>query len=79
MAYRPGVGHLLAMASTITIHAELPSELAAQARAHVAEGWAADFDSLLIDALRRFLASHSGSRSESMVLSDLEWGLHGKD
>lgn len=50
------------MATTITIQAELPSEWAARASAHVEEGWAADFDSLLAAALRRFLESHSGRR-----------------
>ena len=73
------MGHILAMARTTTIQAELPTELVAQARAHVAEGWAADFNSLLTDALRRLLESHSGPRTESMILSDVEWGLRGQD
>ena len=34
------------------IEAELPSELAAQARAFVAEGWATDLNELLVEALR---------------------------
>ncbi|MCF7977471.1 MULTISPECIES: hypothetical protein [Chromatiaceae] len=40
------------------IEAKLPAELAAQARAFVAEGWATDFNDLLVEALRRFLESH---------------------
>jgi hypothetical protein len=66
-------------ARTTTIQAELPTGLVAQARAPVAEGGAADFSSLLTDALRRFLESHSGRRTESMVLSDVASGLREKD
>ncbi len=61
------------------IEAELPSELAAQARAFVAEGWATDLNELLVEALRRFLESHEGSLAESFVREDVEWGLHGRD
>ena len=34
---------------------------------------------LLADALRRFLESHSARVTESMVMSDVQWGLHGDD
>ncbi len=61
------------------IEAELPAELAAQARAFVAEGWAMDFNELLAEALRRYLESHEGSLTESFVMEDVEWGLHGRD
>ncbi len=49
------------------IEAELPAELAAQARAFVAEGWATDFNELLTEAFRRFLESHEASLTESFV------------
>jgi hypothetical protein len=39
----------------IVIQAELPEELFRQARAYVQEGWAAGFNELLADALRRYL------------------------
>ena len=61
------------------IEAELPSELAAQAHAFVAEGWATDLNELLAEALRRLLESHEGSLTESFVREDVEWGLHGRD
>ncbi len=61
------------------VQAELPTELAAQARAFVAEGWAMDFNELLAEALRRYLESHEGSLTESFVMEDVEWGLHGRD
>jgi hypothetical protein len=62
-----------------TIQAELPLELTARALTFVQEGWASDFNELLADALRRFLESHSARVTESMVLSDVQWGLHGHD
>ena len=64
---------------TTTIQAELPPELAAQARAYIEEGWASSLNELLADALRRYLESHSGRLTESMVMHDVHWGLHGKD
>jgi len=48
-----------------TVQAQLPQELVARARAFVEEGWAADFDALLAESLRRYRASHSGKFAES--------------
>jgi len=64
---------------TTTIQAELPNELTARALSFVEEGWASDFNELLADALRRFLESHSTRLTESMVMADVQWGLHGDD
>lgn len=64
---------------TTTIHAELPPDLTARARSYVAEGWAADFDELLAEALRRFLESHTARVTETFVMNDVQWGLHGND
>ncbi len=61
------------------IHAELPTELTARAHSFVEEGWAADFNELLAEALRRFLESHSTRVTESLVMSDVQWGLHGNE
>jgi hypothetical protein len=61
------------------IQAELPPELTARARSYVEQGWASDFNELLAEALRRFLESHSAELSESFVINDLQWGLHGND
>lgn len=61
------------------IQAELPPELTARARTYVEEGWAADFNELLADALRRFLESHSARVTETFVMQDVQWGLNGKD
>ena len=61
------------------IQAELPPELTARALTYVEEGWAADFNELLADALRRFLESHSARVTETFVMQDVQWGLNGKD
>jgi hypothetical protein len=65
--------------SKTLIQAELPPELTARARSYVEEGWASDFNELLAEALRRFLESHSSRVTESFVMDDLNWGLHGND
>jgi len=67
------------MMNKTLIEAELPSELAAQAHAFVAEGWATDLNELLVEALRRFLESHEGSLTETFMREDIDWGLHGRD
>ena len=59
--------------------AELPAALAAQARAFVAEGCAADLDALLAEALRRFLESHASELTDAFMKEDVQWGLHEDD
>jgi hypothetical protein len=61
------------------IQAELPPELMARALSFVEEGWASNLDELLVESLRRFLESHSSRMTESFVMSDVQWGLHGDD
>ena len=61
------------------IQAELPPELTARARSYIEEGWASDFNELLAESLRRFLESHSSRVTETFVMNDVRWGLHGND
>ena len=61
----------------VRIEAELPAVLAAEARAFVSEGRAANLDDLLAEALRRFLESHAQELAEAFVKEDVQWGLHG--
>jgi hypothetical protein len=61
------------------IQAKLPPELMARALSFVEEGWASNLDELLVESLRRFLESHSSRMTESFVMSDVQWGLHGND
>lgn len=64
---------------TTLIKANLPPELTSRAQNYVNEGWAANFDELLANALSRFLETHSAQMTEAFVMEDVEWGLHGKD
>ncbi len=61
------------------IQAQLPPELLARALSFVEEGWASSLHELLVEALRRFLESHSARMTESFVMSDVQWGLTGND
>lgn len=62
---------------TTYIRADIPDRLVQQAAILVHDGWASDLDEILIDALRRYLSSHSAELSETFVREDVEWGLRG--
>ena len=64
---------------TQTIEAHLPRQLLHEAEAFVREGWSSDMDSLLSEALRRYLESHQPRLTESLVREDVEWGLRGDE
>jgi hypothetical protein len=53
--------------------------LVSAARSFVAEGWAADFDTLLAEALRCYLDSHSSMLTEKFIREDVAWGLLGHE
>ncbi len=61
-----------------TIQVTLPEELLSWAKQFVDEGWAADFDELLSESLRRYLESHGPALTEAFVREDVAWGLHGQ-
>jgi Arc/MetJ-type ribon-helix-helix transcriptional regulator len=65
------------MAHIISI--SLPEELIAQAQQLVHEGLYPDFDSLLAEALGRYLDSHNPTVTEGFIRKDIAWGLHGVD
>jgi len=62
---------------TMTI--ECPDKLASELDEFVKEGWAINTCDTVIEAVRRFLESHSPDIISKHVRSDVEWGLHGKD
>lgn len=64
---------------TTAIEAQIPERLAQQARELVRDGWAADFNAVLVEALRRFLESHRPELTEAFLREDVEWGLHGRE
>jgi len=62
-----------------TLSIECPDWLADRLARLVREGWVVDEQQALLEALRRFLDSHRPELIESQILSDVEWGLHGRD
>lgn len=62
-----------------TVCVECPDELHERLRAFVDGGWAHDPQKTMIEALRRFLDSHSPAVIEEQVMRDVEWGLHGDE
>jgi metal-responsive CopG/Arc/MetJ family transcriptional regulator len=63
---------------TTAVQVTLPEDLVSEARRFVAEGWAARFDDLLAEALRRYLESHGPALTEAFIRDDVAWGLHGQ-
>ena len=70
---------------TTAIEAQIPERLAQQAQELVRDGWAAEFNAVLVEALRRFLESHGFENEngpelmEAFLREDVEWGLHGHE
>ena len=62
-----------------TLSVQCPDALADRLDQMVREGWVADQQQAVVEALRRFLDAHRPELTESQVIADVEWGLHGKD
>ena len=57
----------------------LPSGLAKQAQEQIQAGWFPDINSLVIEALRRYLETHQDELMERFIREDAKWGLHGDE
>ena len=64
---------------TRSIQVEMPDQLLQQASLLVSEGWAANLDEIVTDALRRYLSAHRADLAETFAREDIEWGLRGDD
>ena len=64
---------------TKTIQTHLPPDLVKQMEVFIKEGWFSDIDTLLTDALRRFLDAHRPELMERFIQEDVEWSLHGEE
>ncbi len=62
-----------------TLSITVPDALADRLEQFVRDGWVADSEQAVVEALRRFLDSHRPELIERQVLDDLDWGLHGRD
>jgi Arc/MetJ-type ribon-helix-helix transcriptional regulator len=58
---------------------QCPDALAEQLERLVREGWFADEQQAMVEALRRFLESHRPELTEAQVMADVEWGLRGNE
>ncbi len=61
------------------IETKIPDQLLQQAQDMVNEGWMINIDTLIIEAVRRYVESHQQILTERFIREDIEWGLHGKD
>ncbi len=66
-------------ATKVHVEAEIPEQLARQARALVEDGWAPDLNALIVEALRRYCETHQSVLTETFVREDVRWGLRGDD
>lgn len=57
----------------------LPPGLAKQAQEQIQAGWFPDINSLVVEALRRYLETHRNELMERFIREDVEWGLHGNE
>ncbi len=65
------------MSETMTI--KLPPRLEKEAQIYIESGWASDLNTLVIEALRRYLEAHQMELQERFLLEDIEWGLRGNE
>ncbi len=64
---------------TTTLSAQVPPRLIEEIQALVDAGWFSSRDEVVVDALRRFVDSHSSELMSSFLREDTEWGLRGAD
>lgn len=67
------------MTDKTTIEVKLPAQLAAGVEQLVQDGWYSDTQTVVVEALRRFLDSHSPALMQQFVQEDLDWGLRGTE
>jgi hypothetical protein len=65
--------------SEVKATVSLPVALAQQVQEQIQAGWFPDLDSVVVEALRRYLESHRDELMEQFIRKDLEWGLKGDD
>ncbi len=58
---------------------QLPPRLAEQAEQYIQAGWFPDLNTLVIEALHRYLETHRMELAERFIWDDVRWGLYGKD
>ena len=54
----------------------LPKRLAEDVQDQVKTGWFPDLNSLVVEAVRRYLETHHGELKEQFIRQDAAWGLY---
>lgn len=67
------------MSVKTTIEVKLPPQLAAGVDQLIRDGWYSDTQTVVVEALRRFLDSHSPALMQQFLQEDLDWGLRGTE
>ena len=62
-----------------TLQTQIPDQLIQQSQYLVQQGWVANIDDLIAEAMRRYLESHREAMTEQFIREDVDWGLHGQD
>ena len=57
----------------------LPKRLAEDVQDLVKAGWFPDLNSLVVEAVRRYLETHHGELKEQFIRQDATWGLYSDD
>ena len=58
---------------------KLPPRLAKEAEIYIESGWVPDLNTLVVEALRRYLEAHTIELQERFLLEDIEWALKAND
>jgi len=61
-----------------TLQTQIPDQILQQAQYLVQQGWIANIDELIAEAMRRYLESHCEAITEQFIKDDVDWGLHGE-
>jgi Arc/MetJ-type ribon-helix-helix transcriptional regulator len=65
--------------SELKTEISLPKRLAEDIQDQIQAGWFTDLNSLVVEAVRRYLESHRGDLKEQFIRQDVAWGLYGDD
>jgi Arc/MetJ-type ribon-helix-helix transcriptional regulator len=65
--------------SELKTEISLPKRLAEDIQDQIQAGWFTDLNSLVVEAVRRYLESHHGDLKEQFIRQDVAWGLYGDD
>ena len=57
----------------------LPKRLAEDVQDQVKAGWFPDLNSLVVEAVRRYLETHHVELTEQFIRQDAAWGLYSDD